>query len=147
MPRRPSILLFCSALLLCACEPDPRNDAQLFLDRVQRIDLDAPSAERRTLVEALATLPLASEEVRSARNACVEAHRTLLRAETLHVEARDRLRAYENDESRIPITERQRIERAISGSSQALEQSHGLFARCERAKRDLELRYRRRARQ
>jgi hypothetical protein len=130
-------------LAACAigCEPDARNDANLFLDRVRRIDLDDPVEERRRLVDSLASLPLSAEPVQRARDACVEAHRTILEAEELHARARSAVEEHE-DESQMPITERQRIERDIQESNRAIERSREMFTRCHRLTRDLELRYR-----
>jgi len=131
------------ALAACAigCEPDARNDANLFLDRVQRIDLDDPVEQRRRLVDSLASLPLNAEPVQQARDACVEAHRTILEAEELHARARSAVDGH-GEEAGISITERQRIERDIRESNRAIERSRDLFSRCHRLTRDLELRYR-----
>ena len=126
-----------------ACEPDARNDANLFLDRVQRIDLDDTVEERERMVDALAHLPLSAEPVQEARDACVEAHRTILEAEALHANARAALEGHAQEDE-IAITERQRIERDIQASNRAVERSRGLFSRCHRLTRELELRYRRR---
>jgi len=127
-----------------ACGNDARNDAVLFLDRVQQLDLDAPIQERERLVASLASLPLTSEEVQRARDACVEAHRTILEAESLHRSAREALVRAGADEEAMPITERQRIERDIRQSNDAIERSRDLFTRCHRLTRGLETRYRRR---
>lgn len=137
----PILALVATTLAVAGCEPDARNDANLFLDRVQRIDLDDPVDERERLVDSLASLPLSAEPVQEARDACVEAHRTILEAEALHASAREALEG-RADETEIPITERQRIERDIQESTRAVERSRGLFSRCHRLTRDLELRYR-----
>ena len=139
MTRTLSILVLAAAA--AGCEPDARNDANLFLDRVQRIDLDDPVEERQRLVDSLASLPLSAEPVQQARDACVEAHRTILEAEDAHGRARAALEAHPSEED-IAITERQRIERDIQASTRAVERSRDLFARCHRLTRDLELRYR-----
>ena len=132
---------------LSGCEPDARNDAIIFLDRVQRIDLDDSIADRQRLVESLRSLPLSAPEVTRARDACVEAHETILSAEELTQNARAQIERYEGDESQIPITERQRIERDIQRSTQLIERSRSHFDTCHRLTRDLEVRYRgRRAR-
>ena len=128
------------AVTLLGCEPDARNDATIFLDRVQRIDLDDPIAERRRNVESLASLPLSAPEVQRARDACVEAHQTILDAETLTTSARAEVERYE-DESQIPITARQRIEADIRRSNGLIERSRSLFDTCHRLTRDLEVRY------
>ncbi|MEZ4336807.1 MAG: hypothetical protein R3B82_09285 [Sandaracinaceae bacterium] len=129
------------AITLLGCEPDARNDATIFLDRVQRIDLDDPVAERRRNVESLASLPLSAPEVRRARDACVEAHQTILDAEGITSAARAEVERYE-DESQIPITARQRLEADIRRSNGLIERSRSLFDTCHRLTRDLEVRYR-----
>ena len=141
MKRTLSILVIVAAA--AGCEPDARNDANLYLDRVERIDLDDPVEERERMVDALESLPLSAEPVQEARDACVEAHRAVLEAESLHASAREALGEHE-DEGEIPITERQRIERDIQASTRAVARSRSLFSRCHRLTRDLELRYRRR---
>lgn len=132
-------------LALAACEPDTRNDAVIFLDRVQRLDLDDPIAQRRRLVESLSSLPLQASEVVSARDACVEAHETIIEAEELTANARQAVEEHE-DESSIPIVERTRLEADIRRSNRLLERSRSMFSRCHRLTRDLEVRYRSRRR-
>lgn len=137
--------LIALAVLALGCEPDPRNDANLFLDRVARIDLDDPAEERERMVASLASLPLTAAEVMDARDVCVEAHRTILEAETATARAREAL-AEHPSEAGIPIPERQRIERDIRESNVAIERSRDMFSNCHRLTRDLELRYRSRRR-
>ena len=137
----PRTILLALAVLLVACEPDARNDAVIYLDRVQRLDLDDPVAERRRLVESLASLPLSAPEVVSARDACVEAHQTILEAEGHTASAREAVERYP-EESDIPIPIRQRIERDITRSNQLIERSRAMFDACHRLTRDLEVRYR-----
>ncbi len=127
--------------LLLACEPDERNDAIIYLDRVARIDLDDSVVDRRRLVQSLASLPLSSPEVQAARDACVEAHQTILTAEELSSAARAALEQYE-DESQIPITARHRIGADIDRSTRLIERSRPMFDRCHRLTRDLEVRFR-----
>ena len=141
MTARLLALLTLVATLL-GCEPDARNDAIIFLDRVQRIDLDDPLADRQRLMESLASLPLSAPEVTRARDACVEAHQTIIQAESLTAGARTEIERYE-EESQIPITTRQRIEGDIRRSSDLIERSRSMFDTCHRLTRDLEVRYRR----
>lgn len=139
--RRLLALIAFVALALAGCEPDARNDATIFLDRVQRIDLDDPLAERRRLVASLESLPLTAPEVTRARDTCVEAHRAILSAEELTQGARAELERHE-DEAAIPLVTRQRIEADIRRSNELIERSRGLFDTCHRLTRDLEVRYR-----
>lgn len=128
-------------LVASGCEPDPRNDAHLFLDRVQHIDLDDPIEERRRRVDSLATLPVTAEVVRSARDACVEAHRAIIEAEEASANAREVYDQYP-DEASIPLTERQRLESDIRTSGRAMDRARNLFTRCHDRTNDLRLRYR-----
>ena len=139
MRRVIPILVLCS--IAVGCEPDARNDANLFIDRIEVIDLDDPVEDRRERVDALAALPLASVEVQTARDACVEAHRAILEAEDLHARARAAVVDHA-DEGALSITERQRIENDIQQSNRAIARSRDLFSRCHRLTRDLDLRYR-----
>ncbi len=127
---------------LSGCQHDPSGEARMFLDRLDGLDLDDPIEDRRRLVENLAHMPLTDDDVREARDVCVEAHRTLISAEDLHARARAALAGHE-DETTIPIPERQRIQSDIDGSNRALERAAGLVSRCERHTRDLDMRYRR----
>src|SRR5690606_37345474 len=71
-----------AAMLFLTRQDDrTRNDALLFLDRYEQLDVDDPIDTRRPLVEALAAMPFAAEEVDRVRDRCVEAHRTLIVAE------------------------------------------------------------------
>ncbi len=117
----------------------------MFLDRVERIDLDEPSTQRRRLVDNLATMPLANAEIAEARDVCVDAHRSILEAEELQADAAEILGRYEEDET-PSAGDRARVQRDITNADTALERSRDLFARCHRQTRDLDLRYRRRRR-
>ncbi len=129
--------------VLAGCQDDASSEARMFLDRLDGLDLDDPIEDRRRLVDNLAHMPLSNDEVRGARDICVEAHRTLISAEDLHARARAALAPYD-DENAIPVTEQQRIQRDIDGSNTALERAAGLVSRCERQTRALDLRYRHR---
>lgn len=128
-------------VLLAGCEPDARSDAIIYLDRVQRLDLDDPISERRRLIDSLASLPLSAPEVRTARDSCVEAHQAILEAEELTRRARRAVERHE-EESMIPAPERVRIERDISASNRLIERSRSMFDMCHRLTRGLELRFR-----
>lgn len=130
---------------LTGCGPDPSVEARTLLDRLDGLDLDDPIEERRRRVTSLASLPLSDATVKEARDVCVDAHQSLLDAEELHTSARAALARYE-DESAIPVAEQQRIQRAITGSNDALTRARDLIGRCERHTRDLDNRYRRQRR-
>jgi hypothetical protein len=120
-----------------------RNDAMLFLDRYQVIEIDQPAAERRPLVEALERLAITNVDVVRARDACVEAHVSLLDAEERHAAARHELLEAIGDEGReVPPEVAARIEAAIDESNAAIERSPALFSTCYREVRTLESRFR-----
>ena len=142
MPIRRLTVFALALSLLLACEPDARNDAIIYLDRVSRIDLDDSVADRRRLVQSLASLPLSSPEVQAARDACVEAHQTILTAEELSQAARAALTRYESEDD-VPVTARHRIGADIDRSTRLIDRSRPMFDRCHRLTRDLEVRHRR----
>lgn len=115
----------------------------MFLDRLERLDLDNPAEERRRLIDNLANMPLADAEVSEARDVCVDAHRSILEAEERQANAARLLGRYEPDQVPSP-GDRARIQRDIEGADAALERSRGLFDRCHRHSRELDMRYRRR---
>lgn len=112
----------------------------MFLDRVERIDLDNPVAQRRRLVENLATLPLSDSEVTAARDVCVDAHRAILEAEDRHADAAALVARHGTSP---PAAIHLRVERALDEGDRALARSRDLFSRCHRESRELDARYRR----
>ncbi len=133
------------ALSALGCEPDPRNDAVLFLDRVARIDADDPIEERRRMIESLASLPLAAERVDQARDACVEGHEKMLAAEELQQDVASHLARYEASDV-LPADERQQLDSQLDRARTLIRQAGPLISRCHRMTADLELRYRPRRR-
>lgn len=135
------ILLGACACALAACEPDPRNDAVLFLDRVGRIDADDPIAERRRMIDSLASLPLSSERVDRARDACVEGHQKMLDAEELQQQVAAALARYEASDT-IPAEERATLDSQLSRARGLIAQAGPLISDCHRMTADLDVRYR-----
>lgn len=117
----------------------------MFLDRVEQLDLDDPVAERRRIVDNLASMPLSDDGVKRARDVCVDAHRTIIEAEERQSRAA-RLLARYSAEDVPPVADRERIQQDIDHADRALARSRGLFDRCGREMQDLDLRYRRRRR-
>ena len=136
-------LILGMVFLLCACEEDARNDANLFLVRVERVDLDDAPDEREAHVRALENLPLRNPQIREVRDLCVNAHRTLLRAEGMAQEAREQLAALEGQDT-VPADSAREIEVALTRSNALLAESRHLFPRCTRRTEELQMRYRRR---
>src|SRR5689334_3374981 len=73
--------------LVVACGDREGNEARLFLDRVEQIDIEAPPEVRRDRIDALASIAIESTDVKRTRDLCVEAHRTLLDAEAKQASA------------------------------------------------------------
>lgn len=122
-----------------------RNDALLFLDRYDDLDVDDAIEQRRPLVDDIAALPFSSNEVDGVRDHCVDAHRTLIVAEERGVEARalfdratDGGRVPEGD---IPTDIRASIEAALGESNDALERVRPLMADCDDRVRRLRTRF------
>lgn len=123
------------------CEPDPRNDAILFLDRVGRIDADDPIEERRRMIQSLAALPIASERVDEARDACVAGHDKMLSAEQLQEDVRATLSRYAPTDT-IADADRATLDSQLAEARTLIEQAGPLISRCHRMTTDLEVRYR-----
>jgi hypothetical protein len=126
----------------CGTASDGRNDAMLFLDRVDGLEVDDPLEERRTRVRVLTELPISSSRVDAARDVCVAAHSALIRAEDLHAQARaDLARASHDGSVQVSTDMALEIETAITESDEAIQSSRDLFPRCTQAIRALETRY------
>jgi len=82
----------------------------MFLDRLERLDLDDPAEERRRLVDNLASMPLLDPEVSEARDVCVDAHRSILEAEERQANAARLLGRYDADEVPVGDDQRQHVE-------------------------------------
>jgi hypothetical protein len=145
---RPSLALVALVVLLSGCEcsdAQARNDAMLFLDRFDDIDVDTPLEERRTQVEAIRQLALTDETVLQTRDLCVSAHQALIDAEDQHALARHLLvESGGTTETDVPPEAAARISTAIDESNEAIERSRELFPRCTREVNALERRFHRR---
>ena len=121
---------------------DGRNDAMLFLDRIEGLDVEDPIEERRAQVGVLAGLPLHAESVVEVRDLCVSAHSTLIRAEDRSAEARslfDEASAHGTIEVSTEIAAR--IEDAIADSDRAIEEARTMLPRCMQRVETLRSRY------
>jgi len=116
-------------LLALGCSDPAPNEARLFLDRVGRLEPDEPES-RRALVASLRALPLTAPEVIEARDACVQMHEALLRAEDLSADARAALEEAERAGKAPEAAVRQAIEDALAGSQAAIDQVRDLEPRC-----------------
>jgi hypothetical protein len=134
---------FAVAALFASGDDRSRNDALLFLDRYEGLDIDDPIDQREPLVDGLARIPLSSERVRRIRDACVEAHRTLIRAEQRGADARAAFeRATAGGRTDLTPEERSEIDGALADSEQALPVARERLGACMDDVRDLRLRFR-----
>ena len=131
--------------VVCGCGDRTENEARLFLDRIERIDSDDPPERRRPRVDALASLALTSEEVKHARDVCLDAHRSLIDAETRQGEARrelDRITANgANPHAPVEPAVGARIQKAIGDSERAIARSRDLRPRCQDEVGELDRKY------
>jgi hypothetical protein len=144
------VTLLSLALVAAACSCDDetaRNEAMLFIDRVEEFDVDGELEERQQIVESIRDLALTDESVRAARDECVEAYGSLNEAEVQHRLARHLLVGTmlpDGGEQPISPELQAQIEAALDGSQQALERSTEAVPRCTRAVGQLEHRFPRR---
>lgn len=129
-------------LLLTACERDSSAEARMFLDRLDRLDLDDPVEDRRRLLTSLSNMPLADPDIDATRDVCVDAHRRTIEAEELTARVRSALEEFP-DEADIPPARRREIETDLDQSNRNIERARGLFTRCNRERHHLDRRYRR----
>lgn len=133
-------ILVVACLLLLGCGDREENEARLFLDRVARVHIDAPPAERRRHIEALEAIALRTESLDGLRDTCVEGHTALVEAEEEQAAARERLESLAGDDpdARIDPAQAQEIAGAIERSSAAIERARGKLTECQEGTRALE---------
>jgi hypothetical protein len=142
------IILACS-LVACACDDtQTRNEAMLFIDRFEDVDVDDPLEERRTAIDGIRHLVLRDPTVSAARDQCVSAYDALIEAEDQHGLARHLLvGTFLPDGGEVPVPPdlAAQINGAIEHSDEAIARSRELFPRCTRAVGQLERRFPRHA--
>ncbi len=149
MPARPpalplrllAVALGLAAVLGAGCEDAERNEAQLLLDRLARVEDDGPVALRRRALDSVGRLGLAAPEVVRVRDACVRAHDALLTAEQEQEGARAALERATASGAQLAPDAAERIAGAIARSDQAIARSRALFPACQDGQRSLALRF------
>ncbi len=145
MRRLVLLLALVGSLPSCSCNDErTRNEAMLFLDRFEDVDVDDPLEERRAAIDEIRALALSDEDVLRARDACVQAHDALIEAEDQHASARHQLVEASPGGAEVPPEVAERVEHAIDESGRAIERSRELFPRCTREVNALETRFHRR---
>ena len=129
------------ALAFVGCADNERNEAQLLVDRLERIEEDSPLAVRQRELASVRRLGLSAEEVVRVRDACVRAHEALLTAEREQESARTALARATGAGAELPPADATRIAAAIERSDRAIAQSRELFPACQQGKRSLTLRF------
>ncbi len=139
------LLLVASA---CSCDDEQtRNEAMLFIDRIEDFDVDDDIEDRRRVVDSIRELALTDPDVIAARDTCVAAYGALIEAEDQHALARHLLVGTflpDGGEQAIAPEMQAQIEGALDHSTEALARSQEAVPRCTRAVGALERRFPRR---
>lgn len=143
MRALPTALLAASISLvgvLAGCGDREENEARIFLDRVERVHIDAPPAARRRQIEALESISIQTESIAQLRETCVEGHTALVEAEEAQASAQQRLDELAGDDpdARIDPAQAREIADAIERSSDAIERARGKLTDCQQGTADLE---------
>lgn len=129
--------------LLAGCGGDEANEARLFLDRYDGLDVNVDDlVERRRRVETLGRLAIANERVEAVRDACLQMHQALLEAEEQQAEARRlvaQLEAAAPGEARAE--DATAAEAALTASTEAALRVRTLRSGCDEGLADLRARY------
>jgi hypothetical protein len=142
-PRRSISFVLVAALVCIACGADETNEARLFLDRYDGLDVNVDDLdERRRRVEALERLAIASERVRGVRETCLAMHSALLEAEVEQAEARRLVTVLERSapESRTEDAVAA-VDQALTRSADAATRVRALRPECDEKLADLRARY------
>jgi hypothetical protein len=122
----------------CGPEKSARDEAHEVLERIARLDPDAPPAARRAAIEAVAAAPVTDKALDELRSVCVQAHRGLLEAEVAQAEVHEALLGQEPptpDALTALEAKRQQAAASLSAGLTALDT-------CEKLSRDATVRYR-----
>ena len=139
--RRVAVAIVLACLLCTACEDNERNEAQLLIARLERIEEDSPLPVRQQELASVRSLGLSTPSVVRVRDACVRAHEALLTAEREQQAARAALERATTAGAELPPADAQRIAAAIARSDTAIASSRRLFPSCQEGKRALSLRF------
>jgi len=133
-------LLMVMTALGCSGEKERLQRARTLLERISKLDPNAPAALRRAQLEAIAAMPLVAKEAIAVRELCLGAHRGLLAAEVAQAQARTRLDTMDRgrrDGGIAAALEAQQVAELIGKSNQALAKAQRALPECERSSRQL----------
>jgi hypothetical protein len=139
--RREKAAWVASVILLlalsCSGKENAREQASDLLERISRLDPTASMDTRDAALRALSDAPVAAEDLRALRDACVSAHRGLLGAERSQAEVRTKL-----DQGKPEAEELPALESALASATAQLKSARTALDACEHQKREVTLRYR-----
>jgi hypothetical protein len=140
---RPLFLaFFVMSFVSAACSGSSQDrEARLFLERIEGISVEAPIDVRGPKIEELERMPLADASLVSLRDACVRAHRMLLRAEQGQENARLLLSTASAERGTLDADTSRRISQAIAQSTDDVDESRRLFVSCDGPVRELASRF------
>jgi hypothetical protein len=121
-----------------------RAEAERFVELYAQVKYDAPPAERKQKLDALAQAVFVSDEVSSARDVCLSGHRSLLEAqETQDATAAEIDRALAATEGAKPFdpTMVERLQRKLEQSQRSLNLARNELRDCEARVRALDVRF------
>jgi hypothetical protein len=120
----------------CGARDSEHEEARELLERIARLDPNAPSDTRGAALSALEAMPLHDQGLRAMREVCLAAHRGLLEAERGQAAVRARL---EGDK---PETDLPALQAAMQKATAQLAQAQTALTQCEDQTRKATVRYR-----
>jgi hypothetical protein len=140
-----AVVALCVVCLFACSESDrTRQEARRMLALYKAIDHKGALSPREQKVNDLAQLPLDTQVVQQARDACVGAHRALISAEQAHERAAaslDRVLADKPDGQPLGANESALVQREIESAEHSLRQARERFSPCEDQVQSLALRF------
>lgn len=137
--------LYCAGLGGCQdSDARLRAEAERFVELYAQVKYDAPAAERKQKLDALAQAVFVSDEVTTARDVCLSGHRSLLDAQqTQDATAAEIDRALGAAEGAKPFdpTTVERLQRKLEESQRSLGVARNELRDCEARVRALDVRF------
>jgi len=121
----------------CGSEKSARDDASAVLEAISRLDPNAPVETRRAAINAVAALPLQSQELDALRGVCLDAHRGLLEAEVTQNDVRQALAGTPPAPEALAA-----LQARMQGAARTLTLAQAALTTCENRSREATLRYR-----
>jgi len=122
----------------CHSEKSARDEAHEVLERIARLDPNAPLDVRRAAIEAISALPVTHEDLQGLRTVCLAAHRGLLEAEVTQAGVRTAL-ASDAPPSQDALAA---LQAKMQQAAATLATAQTALSTCEKLSRDATVRYR-----